>query len=164
MGSLRELAEGLKLQTSPLQSSYDVAIIGGGPSGLAAAVYGASEGLRTILIERNSPGGQAGTSSRIENYLGFPTGISGDDLACRALLQAKRFGAEILVTRGVDSIVPVGNRHTIDLGEGCRIDAGAVVIATGVNWRQLESAGACRLIGRGVYYGCCANRSARDTR
>jgi thioredoxin reductase (NADPH) len=151
--SLRELAEGLKLQTAPLRDSYDVAIIGGGPSGLAAAVYGASEGLRTILIERNAPGGQAGTSSRIENYLGFPTGISGDDLASRALLQAKRFGAEIVVTRGVDAIVPVGDRHEIDLGGGCRIDAGAVVVATGVNWRHLETTGACRLTGRGVYYG-----------
>jgi thioredoxin reductase (NADPH) len=151
--STRELADGLQLQTAPSQSSYDVAIIGGGPSGLAAAVYGASEGLRTILIERDAPGGQAGTSSRIENYLGFPSGISGDDLASRALLQAKRFGAEILVTRNVASITSSGERHTIDLQDDGQIDAGAVVIATGVIWRQLESTGARELIGRGVYYG-----------
>jgi thioredoxin reductase (NADPH) len=151
--SPRTLADGLGLQTAPSQSSYDVAIIGGGPSGLAAAVYGASEGLRTILIERNAPGGQAGTSSRIENYLGFPSGISGDDLASRALFQAKRFGAEILVTRNVASITSSGGRHTIDLNDNCAIDVGAVVIATGVKWRQFESPGASELIGRGVYYG-----------
>jgi thioredoxin reductase (NADPH) len=151
--SARALADGLQLQTAPNQSSYDVAIIGGGPSGLAAAVYAASEGLRTILIERNAPGGQAGTSSRIENYLGFPSGISGDDLASRALLQAKRFGAEILVTRNVASIASSGERHMIDLLDNCEIDVGAVVIATGVNWRQFKSTGASELIGRGVYYG-----------
>jgi thioredoxin reductase (NADPH) len=161
--SARALADGLQLQTAPSQSSYDVAIIGGGPSGLAAAVYGASEGLRTILIERNAPGGQAGTSSRIENYLGFPSGISGDDLASRALFQAKRFGAEILVTRNVASIASSGDRHTIDLGDSCEIDVGAVVIATGVKWRQFESTGASKLIGRGVYYGA-ARTEALGTR
>ena len=100
----RELAEGLNLQTAPRNAEYDVAIIGGGPAGLAAAVYGGSEGLRSIMIEREAPGGQAGTSSRIENYLGFPAGVSGDDLANRALAQAKRFETEILVTRSVCSI------------------------------------------------------------
>ena len=100
----RELADRLGLQTRPRSADYDVAIIGGGPAGLAAAVYGASEGLRTIVVEREAPGGQAGTSSRIENYLGFPSGISGDELASRALQQARRLGAEILVTR-------VGRRH-----------------------------------------------------
>lgn len=149
----RQLAEGLRLQTEPLRAAYDVTIIGGGPTGLAAAVYGASEGLSTILIERDAPGGQAGTSSRIENYLGFPTGVSGDDLTSRALLQAKRFGAEILVTRSVESITTEGTRHTIDLGEGTVIEAGAIVIATGVNWRKLDCIGASNLIGRGVYYG-----------
>ncbi len=102
--SFRDVAEHLGLQTAPSRREYDVAIIGAGPAGLAAAVYGASEGLCTILIERQAPGGQAGTSSRIENYLGFPTGVAGDELAARALRQAKRFGAEILVARGATGI------------------------------------------------------------
>jgi thioredoxin reductase (NADPH) len=159
----RALAEGLHLQTVPRQSSYDVAIIGGGPSGLAAALYGASEGLRTILIERDAPGGQAGTSSRIENYLGFPSGISGSDLTSRALFQAKRFGAEMVVTRNVASIASSGERHSIALQDDGEIEAGAVVIATGVVWRRLESAGARELVGRGVYYGA-ARTEALGTR
>ena len=102
----REVANRLDLATTPRYSEYDTIIIGGGPAGLAAAVYGASEGLRTVVVEREAPGGQAGTSSRIENYLGFPSGISGDELASRALRQAKRLGAEILITRTIDSIDP----------------------------------------------------------
>jgi thioredoxin reductase (NADPH) len=159
----RELAEGLNLQTAPRGAAYDVAIIGGGPAGLAAAVYGGSEGLRTIMIEREAPGGQAGTSSRIENYLGFPAGISGDDLANRALVQAKRFGTEILVTRTVESIESTPDCHTINLDGGDRLEARAIVIATGVTWRSLEAEGAAQLVGRGVYYGA-AQTEALGTR
>jgi thioredoxin reductase (NADPH) len=161
--TLRELAEGLKLQTRPNSADYDVAIIGGGPAGLAAAVYGGSEGLRTIMIEREAPGGQAGTSSRIENYLGFPAGISGDDLANRALLQAKRFGTEILVTRNVMSIDSTPEGHTIELDGGDSVPARAIVIATGVTWRELDADGAAELVGRGVYYGA-AQTEALGTR
>ncbi len=159
----RELADGLRLQTKPGSATYDVAIVGGGPAGLAAAVYGGSEGLSTIMIEREAPGGQAGTSSRIENYLGFPAGVAGDDLANRALLQAKRFGTEILVTRNVCSIAPAGVEHAIELDGGERVCARAVVIATGVTWRKLEADGAAELFGRGVYYGA-ARSEALGTR
>jgi thioredoxin reductase (NADPH) len=159
----RELAEGLKLQTMPHGAAYDVAIIGGGPAGLAAAVYGGSEGLRAIMIEREAPGGQAGTSSRIENYLGFPAGVSGDDLANRALQQAKRFGTEILVTRNVIGIESDDGCHTITLDGGDRMEARAIVIATGVTWRSLDAEGAAELVGRGVYYGA-AQTEALGTR
>jgi thioredoxin reductase (NADPH) len=151
--TLRELAEGLNLQTVPCKTTYDVAIIGGGPAGLAAAVYGGSEGLSTIMIEREAPGGQAGTSSRIENYLGFPAGVSGDDLANRALAQAKRFETEILVTRSVREIEPSPQGHAFVLDGGDRVTTRAIVIATGVTWRNLEAEGAGDLIGKGVYYG-----------
>jgi thioredoxin reductase (NADPH) len=161
--TLRELAEGLKLQTKPGSATYDVAIIGGGPAGLAAAVYGGSEGLHTVMIEREAPGGQAGTSSRIENYLGFPAGVSGDDLANRALLQAKRFGTEILVTRAVNAIAFATGDHTIELDGEERVKARAVVIATGVTWRELDADGAAELVGRGVYYGA-ARTEALATR
>ena len=161
--TMRELADALKLQTAPLSAAYDVAIVGGGPAGLAAAVYGGSEGLRTIMIEREAPGGQAGTSSRIENYLGFPGGISGNDLANRALLQAKRFGTEILVTRTVESIEPSPEGHTIVLDGGDRVPARAIVVATGVCWRQLDCTGAADFVGRGVYYGA-ARTEALGTR
>jgi len=161
--TLRELAEGLHLQTEPGSATYDVAIIGGGPAGLAAAVYGGSEGLRSIMIEREAPGGQAGTSSRIENYLGFPAGISGDDLANRALLQAKRFGTEILVTRNVRSLDSTAAGPAIALAGGERVPARAVVIATGVTWRELDAEGAAELVGRGVDYGA-AQTEALGTR
>jgi len=153
--TLRELAERLGLQTEPAAVTYDVAVIGGGPAGLAAAVYGASEGLRTILIERESPGGQAGTSSRIENYLGFPTGVSGDELGGRALRQAKRFGAEILVAREVIGIEadPTTRERAVQLDGGGRVAAKTIVLATGVSWRELEIPGSEALLGRGVYYG-----------
>ena len=147
----RDLAVRLGLQTRPGAHEYDVAIIGGGPAGLAAAVYGASEGLHTIVIEREAPGGQAGTSSRIENYLGFPNGISGDELASRALQQARRLGAEILVTREVASVDVDARRVLLDGEEIIR--ARTLVIATGVSWRRLEIDGLDRLIGKGVYYG-----------
>ena len=153
--SFREVAVHLGLQTAPSRSVYDVAIIGAGPAGLAAAVYGASEGLRTILIERHAPGGQAGTSSRIENYLGFPTGVAGDELAARALRQAKRFGAEILVARGATGIDTAQRdvTHAVMLEDGERLRTRSVVIATGVSWRELDLPNAPLLVGRGVYYG-----------
>lgn len=153
--TLRELAEKLGLQTKPGGTTYDVAIVGAGPAGLAAAVYGASEGLCTILIESEAPGGQAGTSSRIENYLGFPTGVSGDELGSRALQQAKRFGAEILVAREAIGIEPgdAGKEHGVLLDGEERVRARTVIMATGVSWRELDTPGADALVGRGIYYG-----------
>jgi len=153
--TLRELAEGLDLQTEPNSTAYDVAIVGAGPAGLAAAVYGASEGLSTLLLEREAPGGQAGTSSRIENYLGFPTGVAGDELATRALSQARRFGSELLVARCVDAIVPGfdGNDHTVVLDGGERVRTRSLILASGVTWRELDVPGADALVGRGIYYG-----------
>ncbi len=149
--STRRLAEAIGLSCDPQKASYDVAIVGGGPAGLAAAVYGASEGLSTLLIEREAPGGQAGTSSRIENYLGFPYGIAGGDLAHRALEQAKRLGADIIVTRNVERIDPV--THTITLDDDQSVVARAIIVATGVAWRHLDIPTLDRLRGRGVYYG-----------
>ena len=160
---LREVADRLGLQTAPASGLYDLAIVGAGPAGLAAAVYGASEGLRTVLIEREAPGGQAGTSSRIENYLGFPTGIAGDDLGSRALQQAKRFGAEILVARDVRGIDIGMGRHAVLLDGGERVETRAVVVATGVAWRRLETPGAEQFVGRGLYYGA-ARTEAPATR
>ena len=151
----RDVARLLGLQTSSHLSEYDTVIVGGGPAGLAAAVYGASEGLRTIVIEREAPGGQAGTSSRIENYLGFPSGVSGDELANRALQQARRLGAEILVTRAIRGIDPVSRAVFLDGDEVLR--AQTIILATGVTWRRLEIDGFSRLIGKGIYYG--ASRS-----
>ncbi|ACC73709.1 FAD-dependent oxidoreductase [Paraburkholderia phymatum] len=151
----RELAELLGLQTKPRRAEYDTLIIGGGPAGLAAAVYGASEGLSTIVVEREAPGGQAGTSSRIENYLGFPNGVSGDELASRALQQARRLGAEILVTRQVSQI-DVEHR-TVHLDGDDAIRARTIILATGVAWRRLAIDGFDRFIGKGIYYG--ASRS-----
>lgn len=155
---LRELAVHLGLQTRPTQAVYDTLIVGGGPAGLAAAVYGASEGLRTLVIEREAPGGQAGTSSRIENYLGFPNGVSGDELASRALQQARRLGAEILVMRGVESMNPASREVVLDGGE--RVRARSVILATGVSWRRLVIDGFDRLIGKGIYYGAARSEAA----
>jgi thioredoxin reductase (NADPH) len=154
----RELAGLLGLQTTPGPGEYDVVVIGGGPAGLAAAVYGASEGLRTIVVEREAPGGQAGTSSRIENYLGFPNGVSGDELASRALQQANRLGAEILVTRTVCGIDPVTREVALDGGEV--IATKSVILATGVVWRRLAIEGAERLIGKGLFYGAARSEAA----
>jgi thioredoxin reductase (NADPH) len=151
----RDLAGRLGLQIRPHLAEYDTVIIGGGPAGLAAAVYGASEGLRTLVVEREAPGGQAGTSSRIENYLGFPSGVSGDELASRALRQARRLGAEILVTRSVSRIDPSTRQIFLDGDE--RVSARTIVLATGVTWRRLVIDGFDRLIGKGIYYG--ASRS-----
>lgn len=156
--TLRELAVRLGLQTRPSEDDYDALIIGGGPAGLAAAVYGASEGLRTLVIEREAPGGQAGTSSRIENYLGFPNGVSGDELASRALQQARRLGAEILVMRGVEGMDPATREVVLDGGE--RVRARSVILATGVSWRKLVIDGFDRLIGKGIYYGAARSEAA----
>jgi thioredoxin reductase (NADPH) len=149
--SNRGLAKAIGLRVTPEGETYDVAIIGGGPAGLAAAVYGASEGLSTILIEREAPGGQAGTSSRIENYLGFPFGISGGELAHRAFQQASRLGADIVVTRPAQGIDPA--EHSVSLDGDDVVRARSIVLATGVSWRQLEIPSVDRLRGRGVYYG-----------
>ncbi len=154
----RDLARLLGLQTSPRLAEYDTVIIGAGPAGLAAAVYGASEGLRTMVVEREAPGGQAGTSSRIENYLGFPSGVSGDELASRALRQARRLGAEILVTRSVARIDPKARQVFLDGGDAVR--ARTVILATGVTWRRLASDGFDRLIGKGIYYGAARSEAS----
>jgi len=152
---VRDLARLLGLQTGASLAEYDTMVIGGGPAGLAAAVYGASEGLRTVVVEREAPGGQAGTSARIENYLGFPSGVSGDELASRALQQAKRLGAEILVTRSVARIDTATREAFLDGDEVVR--ARTLILATGVSWWRLSIEGFDRLIGKGVYYG--ASRS-----
>ena len=132
---------------------YDLLIVGGGPAGLAAAVYGASEGLQTAMIEREAPGGQAGQSSRIENYLGFPAGLSGADLARRATAQATRFGAELLTVQEVVGIDERGPAKIVQLSEGDELGAAAVIVSTGVDYRRLEAPGIEELTGRGVYYG-----------
>ncbi len=156
--STRDLAERLGLQTKAGPDEYDTVIIGGGPAGLAAAVYGASEGLRTLVVEREAPGGQAGTSSRIENYLGFPSGVSGDELASRALQQAKRLGAEILVTRSVARLDPKTRRVYLDGAD--IVQARTVILATGVTWRRLAIDGFDRLIGKGIYYGAARSEAS----
>ena len=153
----REVAERIGLQIRPNLAEYDTVIVGGGPAGLAAAVYGASEGLRTLVVEREAPGGQAGTSSRIENYLGFPSGVSGDELASRALQQARRLGAEILVTRSVSRIDPVTRQVLLDGDEIVR--ARTIVLASGVTWRRLAIDGFDRLIGKGIYYGAARSEA-----
>ncbi|WP_299314482.1 response regulator [uncultured Aquimarina sp.] len=148
-----ELATALGLNAHPQDNLYDVVIIGAGPSGLAAAVYGGSEGLKTLLIEKHAPGGQAGTSSRIENYLGFPNGLSGQELTHRAITQAKRFGIEFLSPQEVTSITEKDGYKSILLGNGECISAKSVVITTGVNYRKLEAEGVENYTGAGIYYG-----------
>lgn len=149
----KTLAAHVGLHTHASLPLYDLAIVGGGPAGLAAAVYGASEGLRTVLVERHSPGGQAASSARIENYLGFPAGLSGADLARRAVTQAKRFGVEILAPQTATSISLKDNYRILQLGSGEALNARAVLIATGVAYRTLDIPGCQRLTGAGVYYG-----------
>lgn len=161
--SLRRVAEAVGLRTVPASAQYDVVIIGGGPSGLSAAVYGASEGLHTLMVEGTAPGGQAGTSSRIENYLGFPIGLSGEELGSRALTQAQRFGAEVVVTRRVCEIAPAGDRHILTLEDGVVIQARAIILASGVTYRALAVPGLDRFVGAGVYYGA-ARTEALATR
>ncbi len=162
--TVRKVAEALGFRTTPKSERYDVIVIGAGPAGLAAAVYGASEGLSLLLIERSTVGGQAGTSSRIENYLGFPGGISGDELSDRAVKQATRFGAELVVTREVRNVYPMNGtaagEYCVELDEGERITATCVVLATGVDWRRLRAEGVDRLQGRGVLYGASRTEAA----
>jgi thioredoxin reductase (NADPH) len=155
-----ELADQVGLSTTPSADFYDLIIIGGGPAGLGAAVYGASEGLRTVLVERTATGGQAGQSSRIENYLGFPDGVSGAQLAERARRQATRFGAELVTTRDVVGLEVNGSARTVRFADGTTIDAHTVILATGVSYRQLRAPGLSGLTGRGVYYGSALTEAA----
>ncbi|MBV8049571.1 MAG: FAD-dependent oxidoreductase [Acidobacteriaceae bacterium] len=148
-----DVAQKVGLRTRAQTDFYELAIIGGGPAGLAAAVYGASEGLHTVMVEREAPGGQAGMSSRIENYLGFPTGLSGGDLARRAVVQAQRFGVEILSPQEAVSVRVEGPYRIVKLADGSEISCHALMVATGVQWRRLEAPGIDRLQGAGVYYG-----------
>jgi thioredoxin reductase (NADPH) len=158
--SNRDLADAIGLSTHASLPFYDLVIVGGGPAGLAAAVYGASEGLKTLMIEREAPGGQAGTTSRIENYLGFPSGLSGGDLARRALAQARRLGAEILSSQEAASLRRDDPYRTLVLAEdGGEISCQTVIIASGVSYRQLEVPGAAELAGRGVYYGAATTEA-----
>ena len=147
------VADKLGLRTHAQTNFYDLAIVGGGPAGLAAAVYGASEGLRTMIIEREAPGGQAGLSSRIENYLGFPSGLSGNDLARRAVAQARRFGVEILAPQEAVGIRAEGPYRFLKLADGTEISCNVLLLAMGVQWRNLDVPGIDRLQGAGVYYG-----------
>jgi thioredoxin reductase (NADPH) len=155
---LRRVAELLDIPTEPEAAEYDTVIVGAGPAGLAAAVYGASEALSTIAVEREAPGGQAGTSSRIENYLGFPAGVSGGELSSRALRQARRLGAEILVTRSITRLDPATRQVHLDGGDVLR--GRTIVLACGVSWRQLEIEGFERLSGKGVFYGAVRSEAA----
>ena len=148
-----ELAARVGLATTPSKDFYDLIVVGGGPAGLGAAVYGASEGLRTVLVERLATGGQAGQSSRIENYLGFPDGVSGGQLTDRARRQATKFGAEVLTTRDVVGLEVCGSARRVTFADGTFIDAHTVILATGVSYRQLDAPGLAELTGRGVYYG-----------
>jgi thioredoxin reductase (NADPH) len=148
-----EVAQKVGLRTRAQTNFYDLAIVGGGPAGLAAAVYGASEGLNTVIIEKEAPGGQAGMSSRIENYLGFPSGLSGGELARRAVVQAQRFGVEILAPQEVVSVRAEDPYRFIKMADGEEISCHALMVATGVQWRRLAAPGIDRLQGAGVYYG-----------
>ena len=161
--TLAQLAEHVGLKTRAAEVFYDLAIVGGGPAGLAAAVYGASEGLRTVMIEREAPGGQAGMSSRIENYLGFPSGLSGGDLARRAVVQARRFGVEILSAEAT-AVRLDGPYRFLTLADGAELSCHALLVATGVQWRKLEAPGVERLTGAGIYYGAAMTEaiSTRD--
>jgi thioredoxin reductase (NADPH) len=149
----RDLAGKVGLATTPSGQFYDLVVIGGGPAGLGAAVYGASEGLRTVLVERTATGGQAGQSSRIENYLGFPDGVSGAQLTDRARRQAAKFGAEVLTTCEVVGLEVNGSARTVRFADGTSVDAHVVILATGVAYRQLTAPGLAELTGRGIYYG-----------
>jgi thioredoxin reductase (NADPH) len=155
-----ELASQVGLATTPSKDFYDLIVIGGGPAGLGAAVYGASEGLRTILVERTATGGQAGQSSRIENYLGFPDGVSGAQLTDRARRQAAKFGAEVLTARDVVGLEVNGSARSVRFADGATVDAHTVILATGVSYRQLDAPGVDELTGRGVYYGSTLTEAA----
>ncbi len=151
--SVLELAERLGVAVAPAADHYDLVIVGGGPAGLAAAVYGASEGLRTVMVEREAPGGQAGQSSRIENYLGFPAGLSGSDLARRATDQARRLGAELLTVKDALALRVEGAGRIVELSGGGTLSANCVLVASGVSYRQLQAPGFAELTGAGIYYG-----------
>jgi thioredoxin reductase (NADPH) len=156
----RQLADRIGMQTRAQRPFYDLVIVGGGPAGLAGSVYAASEGLRTVLIERNAPGGQAGTSSRIENYLGFPGGISGSDLARRASAQARRFGAEILTAQEVSGIRRNDPYRTVSLADGSELSCYAVLFTPGMKVRHLDVPGLPKLVGVGIYYGAALTEAA----
>jgi thioredoxin reductase (NADPH) len=163
--TILELAERLGVSGAPTQEHYDLVVVGGGPAGLAAAVYGASEGLKTVMVEREAPGGQAGQSSRIENYLGFPAGLSGSDLARRATDQARRLGAELLTVQEAVALHVEGAARLVELSGGSVLSSSCVLVASGVSYRQLDAPGFAELTGAGVYYGAamtearaCANQ------
>ncbi|MFD3406733.1 FAD-dependent oxidoreductase [Kribbella sp. NPDC058693] len=156
-----DLASALGLRTRAEQPLYDVCIVGGGPAGLAAGVYAASEGLSTVIVEREAPGGQAGLSAAIENYLGFPRGLTGSDLAARAVAQASRFGAEMVLARSVVGLESRGPVHAVLLEGSGEIEARALIVATGVSYRSLDVDGLADLTGRGVYYGATASEASQ---
>jgi thioredoxin reductase (NADPH) len=151
--TLEEVAAGLGMVSGPARPEYDLTIVGAGPAGLAAAVYAASEGLRTAVVEAVAPGGQAGTTSMIENYLGFPNGISGSELATRAVAQARRFGAELLLARPLVSVSRDDSSYRAHLSDGTTVLGRTLLLASGVEWRRLEVPGIDELLGAGVYYG-----------
>jgi thioredoxin reductase (NADPH) len=157
--STLDVASALGLRTTAEQPLYDLCIVGAGPAGLAAAVYGASEGLQTVVVEREGPGGQAGQSAAIENYLGFPKGLSGADLTHRAVAQARRFGAEMVLARDVSGFEQRGPARAVRLADGTDIETRALIVATGVSYRLLEAPGVEALAGRGIYYGATANEA-----
>jgi thioredoxin reductase (NADPH) len=159
-----ELAERLGVAAQPISDHYDLVIVGGGPAGLAAAVYGASEGLRTVMVEREAPGGQAGQSSRIENYLGFPAGLSGSDLARRGTDQARRLGAELLTVKDAQALRVEGAGRIVELGGGGSLSANCVLVASGVSYRHLDAPGFDEYTGAGIYYGASMSeaRSCSD--
>ena len=162
--TILELAERLGVSATPASDHYDLAIVGGGPAGLAAAVYGASEGLTTVMVEREAPGGQAGMSSRIENYLGFPAGLSGSDLARRATDQARRLGAELLSVQDAVALRVEGAGRIVELSGGGALSANCVLVASGVTYRQLTAPGFETFRGKGIYYGAALTeaRSCAD--
>ncbi len=157
--TILELAERLGVAGTPAQDHYDLVVVGGGPAGLAAAVYGASEGLKTVMVEREAPGGQAGQSSRIENYLGFPAGLSGSDLARRATDQARRLGAELLTVQEAVGLRAEGAARLVELSGGGVLSASCVLVASGVSYRQLDTPGFPELTGAGVYYGAATSEA-----
>ena len=161
--SEQDLAANVGLSVAPANEFYDLVVVGAGPAGLGAAVYAASEGLRTVLVERHATGGQAGQSNRIENYLGFPDGVSGAQLTDRARRQALRFGAELLTTRDVVGLSTAGTTRLVHFGDGSTIAAYAVVLATGVSYRRLAAPGLEELTNRGVYYGSAATEALACT-